>query len=219
MTTKILLADDHKIVRDGLRSLLMMQSDMEVIGEADCGKATVDICRKLSPDVVVMDVSMPTMSGIEATQHILKDNRSVKVIALSMHSDKRIIVGMLRAGASAYLLKECAFEELVDAIRAVRDDQGYLSPRVAKLVMEDYLSGHEKQGASPASVLTRRERQVLELLAEGKRSKEAAEELGLSVRTVETHRQQLMNKLNIHKVAELVKYAIQQGMISINKPF
>lgn len=217
MSTRILLADDHKIVRDGLRSLLMMQQDMEVIAEADGGQSSVDLCRKLSPDVVVMDVAMPDLNGIEATQQILKANPSIKVVALSMHSDRRFVGGMLRAGASAYLLKDCAFEELVDAIRAVRADHGYLSPRITKVVMEDYTKQHEKHEALPASVLTARERQVLQLLAEGKSTKEAAAELQLSVRTVETHRQQLMNKLNIHKVAELVKYAIREGLITVDK--
>jgi DNA-binding NarL/FixJ family response regulator len=159
---------------------------------------------------------MPDMNGIEATRQIMAKHPEVKVIALSMHSDKRFVGGMLKAGASGYLLKDCAFGELANAIRAVMGGQTYLSPQIAQVVVEGYVRQSGPSAPAGAEVLTGREREVLQLLAEGKSTKDIAAVLGLSSRTVETHRQQIMNKLNIHKAAELVKYAIREGIISLD---
>jgi len=215
MTIKILLADDHKIVREGLRSLLEKHADIGVIAEAGNGRTAVELTRKLSPDVVVMDISMPDLNGIEATRQIISARPEVKVIALSMHSDKRFVVGMFQAGASGFLLKDCAFEELASAILAVRANQKYLSPRVAGVMIEDYLQSFPPEDDSASSVLTGREREVLQLLAEGWSTKKIASHLHVSVKTVETHRRQLMNKLDIHTIAELTKYAIREGLTSM----
>ncbi len=213
---RIILADDHKIVRDGLRALLERQSGMEVIAEADNGRATVRMARELVPDLVIMDIGMPDLNGIDATRQIVADLPKVKVIALSMHSDRRFVVQMFRAGASGYLLKDCAFEELTRAVLAVLKNQTYLSPAVAGPVMEDYIqqlsSGEELGG----TVLSPREREVLQLLAEGKTTKEVAAALCVSVKTVETHRQQIMNKLNMQSIADLTKYAIREGLTTLD---
>ena len=216
MKIRIILADDHKIVRDGLRALLERQSGMEVIAEADNGRATVRMARELVPDLVIMDIGMPDLNGIDATRQIVADLPKVKVIALSMHSDRRFVVQMFRAGASGYLLKDCAFEELTRAVLAVLKNQTYLSPAVAGPVMEDYIqqlsSGEELGG----TVLSPREREVLQLLAEGKTTKEVAAALCVSVKTVETHRQQIMNKLNMQSIADLTKYAIREGLTTLD---
>jgi DNA-binding NarL/FixJ family response regulator len=216
MKLTILLADDHKIVRDGLRALLEKETDMEVIAGAEDGASAVKLAGELKPSVVVMDIGMPDMNGIEATRQIIASHPDVRVIALSMHSDKRFVGGMLKAGASGYLLKDCAFGELANAIRAVMGGQTYLSPQIAQVVVEGYVRQVGPSGPASAEVLTGREREVLQLLAEGKSTKDIAALLGLSSRTVETHRQQIMNKLNIHKAAELVKYAIREGIISLD---
>jgi two-component system, NarL family, response regulator NreC len=215
MSLRIILADDHKIVRDGLRALLENQSGMEVIAEADNGRATVRLARELLPDLVIMDIGMPDLNGIDATRQITAELPKVKVIALSMHADRRFVVQMFKAGASGYLLKDCAFEELTRAVCAVQKHQTYLSPAVAGPVMEDYI--HQLSGGeSGFSVLSPREREVLQLLAEGKSTKEVAAVLCVSVKTVETHRQQIMSKLNIQSIAELIKYAIREGLTSLD---
>lgn len=215
MSIKILLADDHKIVRDGLRTLLEEEKDMEVIAEAEGGETAIRLARELVPDVVVMDVGMSDLNGIEATQQILSRNPEVKVIALSMHSDKRSVGGMLKAGATGYVLKDCAFGELAEAIRTVSSGQIYLSPRMAHVVVDGYVRQTIPDEKKKVSALTAREQEVLQLLTEGKTTREVAAMLQLSVRTVETHRQQIMNKLDIHKSPELVKYAVREGLISI----
>lgn len=215
MTTRILLADDHKIVRDGLRSLLEKLPGMVVIGEASDGRAAVQLTKELSPDIVVMDLTMPYLNGIEATQQIRQNSPATRIIALSMHSDKRFVLQVLRAGASGYLLKDSAFEELATAIRAVNANKTYLSPPMADLVLKDYLQQLPKSGPSVYSLLTGREREVLQLIAEGKTTKETASLLTVSVKTVETHRQRIMEKLQIRSVAELVKYAIREGLIPL----
>ena len=214
---RIVLADDHQIVRDGLRALLEKETDMEVIAEAEDGQSAVKLTAELKPSVVVMDIGMPDMNGIEATRQIVASHPDVKVIALSMHSDKRFVGGMLKAGASGYLLKDCAFGELANAIRAVTQGQTYLSPQVTHVVVQGYVRQAGPRAPAGADVLTGREREVLQLLAEGKSTKDIAALLKLSARTVETHRQQIMNKLNIHKAAELVKYAIREGVISLDE--
>jgi len=212
---RVLLADDHKIVRDGLRTLVEKQTDMEVVGEAENGREAINLTSKMIPDVVIMDITMPNLNGMEATRQITREIPGVKVIALSMHSDRRFVSGMLKAGASGYLLKDCAFEELIRAIHSVVSDQTYLSPEITGVVVEDYLSESSTTEPSTSSVLTPREREVLQLLAEGKSTKQIAESLGLSIKTIETHRRQIMNKLNIHSIAELTKYALREGLTSL----
>jgi DNA-binding NarL/FixJ family response regulator len=215
MSIKIVLADDHKIVRDGLRSLLEDQQDIEVVAEAEDGRTTVKQAKKFSPDVIIMDISMHDLNGIEATRQIIARSPGVKVLALSMHSDKRFVTGMLSAGASGYLLKESAFSELVNAIRVVVSNQTYLSPRIAGMVTEDYVHYLSATDSSVRSILTAREREVLQLLAEGKSTKQMAVQLHVSVKTIETHRQKIMDKLDIYSVAELTKYAIREGLTSL----
>ena len=218
MSTKILLADDHKITRQGLRSLLEKQPDMKVVAEAEDGREAVRLARELHPDVVIMDVSMPDLNGMAATRQILGKSKKVKIIALSMHSDTLFISEMLKSGASGYLLKDCAFEELREAIRTVIAGNIYLSPAISDVVVDDYLHRLSKTGPSDSGeILTDREREVLQLMAEGKSTKQIARELYISVKTVETHRRQIMNKLNIHTVAELTKYAIRKGLTSLEK--
>ncbi len=215
MIIRVLLADDHRIVREGLRGLLEKEADMEVIAEADDGLEIPRLVQEMSPHIVIMDVTMPNLNGIEATRQITTKAAGVKVLALSMHSDRRFVTGMLSAGASGYLLKDCAFEELVQAIRAITAGQTYLSPRIVNVVVKDYVHYLEKSNSSAVSILTAREREVLQLLAEGKTVKEIARDLYLSVKTIETHRRQIMNKLNTHSIAELTKYAISEGLTSL----
>jgi len=215
MSTRILLADDHRIVREGLRALIEKQPNMEVVAEAENGRTAVELVQKLHPDVIIMDVAMPDLNGIEATRQIIAKALSVKVIALSMHSDRRFVVEMLRAGASGYLLKDCAFEELVHAIRAVVINRIFLSPKINDIVIKDYLRLFPKTEFSVFSILTPRQRQVLQLLSEGKTTRQIAFHLQVSVKTVETYRQQIMDKLDIHSIAELTKYAIHEGLTSL----
>jgi two-component system response regulator NreC len=216
MTIQILLADDHKITRDGLKALLESQKNMTVIGEAENGRKAVRLALDLQPDVIVMDINMPELNGIEATRQIKADLPKVKIIALSMYSDKRYVVGMLKAGVSGYLLKNCAFDELVSAISAVVNNQNYMSPKIADTVMKDYANILESSDTSPASQLTAREREVLQLIAEGLKTKDIATRIHVSVKTVETHRQQIMRKLNAKSVAELTKIALREGLTSLD---
>jgi len=215
MSIRILLADDHKITRQGLRSLLEKQSDMVVVAEAEEGRTAVRLVRELLPDVVIMDVSMPDLNGMEAARQITREFGNVKIVALSMHSDSLFVTEMLKSGASGYLLKDCAFEELARAIRTVVAGKTYLSPSVSSVVVDDYLHRLSKADFSGLDVLTNREREVLQLLAEGKSTKQIALKLHISGKTVETHRRQIMNKLDIHTVAELTKYAIRKGLTSL----
>jgi DNA-binding NarL/FixJ family response regulator len=213
---RVLLADDHDIMREGLRSLLEQERGMEVMAEADTGREAVDLALELRPDVVIMDVGMPDLNGMEATRQITKEAAGVRVIGLSMHSDRRFVEGMLRAGASAYLLKDNAFEELAEAIRVVASGRTYLCPAVAGVVVESLVRGTAADESSAFSLLTPREREVLQLLAEGKRTKQIASLLGVSVKTIETHRSRMMRKLEIDSVAELTKYAIREGLTSLD---
>jgi DNA-binding NarL/FixJ family response regulator len=212
---KVLLADDHKIVRDGLRNLLEKHADIMVAGEAEDGREALQLARKLSPDVIIMDIAMPDLNGIEATRQIVAEFPGIKVVALSMHSDKRFVSEMLKAGASAYLLKDCAFEELITAIRTIMKGKIYLSPGIAGVVIEDYIRKDSKAESTVFSLLSDREREVLQLMAEGKTTKEVAAHLNLSIKTIETHRTNIMTKLNIHSIAELTKYAIREGLTSL----
>ena len=216
MTVRILLVDDHKMVREGLSSLLRSEPDMEIVGEADEGATATRLARELKPDVIIMDVNMPGMDGIDATRRILMDIPEVKLIALSMYAKKAFITEMLRAGASGYILKEQAFDELVRAIKMVISDETYLSSKVAGIVVDDYVQNRDGRSGSSAVVLTQREREVLRLLAEGKPSKEIALLLDISTKTIDACRRRIMQKLNIQSLAELIKYAIREGLTTID---
>lgn len=216
MSIRVLIADDHKIMLAGLRSLLEKQTDFDVVGEADNGRKAVQMAQEIKPDVVVMDVSMPDLNGIEATMQIIESLPETRVIALSMHSDKRFVVGMLRAGASGYLLKDCASQELANAIVQVAGGKKYLSPEITGVVIDDFLQGgSSEKGSTVTSQLSPREREVLQLIAEGWSTKQIASHLYVSIKTVETHRRQIMKKLDLHAIADLTKYAIREGLTSI----
>jgi DNA-binding NarL/FixJ family response regulator len=212
----ILVVDDHKILRQGLRTLLAREPDMEVVAEAEDGRGAVRLVRELAPQVVIMDVGMPDLNGIEATRQVLQESPETKVIALSMHSDRRFVTNMIKAGASGYLLKDSAFEELATAIRVVMARKTYLSHEIAHVVVKDYVQGGSKNDLSVFSVLSPREREVLQLMAEGKTNRVIAETLNVSLKTVESHRQQIMNKLEIHNIVDLTKYAIREGLASLD---
>lgn len=215
MSIRVLVADDHRIMREGLKSLILQEEDMTVVGEANNGRAVVALAHKFSPDVIIMDVGMPDMNGIEATRQILCQSSGTRIIGLSMHSDRRFVVQMLKAGASAYLLKDCAFDELATAVRNVVDGKIYLSPEIARPVVEDYLRHLSRSDLAEANVLTDREREIIQLLAEGKSARAIASSLNLSVKTVDAHRYQIMNKLQVKSIAELVKFAIREGITSV----
>jgi two-component system response regulator NreC len=214
MSIRIILADDHKIIRDGLRTLLETEADMEVVAEADNGRKAITRAGELMPDVVIMDITMPDMNGIDATRDIIREVPGVKVIALSMHSDRRFVTGMLEAGAKGYLLKDCAFDELARAIRTVVSNHTYLSPRITNIVIDSFVRKSDTTDAA-FSILTRREREVLQLLADGKTTKETAFHLNVSLKTVESHRRNIMDKLNINTKTDLVRYAIREGLTTL----
>jgi two-component system response regulator NreC len=217
MTIRVLIADDHKIMLAGLRSLLEKQADLEVVGEAENGRKAVQMAQEKKPDVVVMDVSMPDLNGIEAATQIKESLPETRVIALSMHSDKRFVMGMLRAGAAGYLLKDCASQELANAIAQVAAGKKYLSPEITGVVIDDFLQGgSSEEGATVASALSAREREVLQLIAEGWSTKQIASHLYVSIKTIETHRRQIMKKLDLHSIADLTKYAIREGLTSVD---
>lgn len=214
MTIKILLADDHKIVFDSLKSLLDRQPDMEVVGGAENGRVAVEQVHELKPDVVIMDVTMPNLNGIEATRQITGQYPEIKVVALSMHADKQFVTGILSAGASGYLTKNCSFDELVKAVRLVAENKKYLCPDVTSIVIEESLSALSHEASSSLDLLSTREREIMQLLAEGKTIKEIAEQLFLSIKTIYTHRNQIMKKLQVKNMAELTKLALRDGLIS-----
>jgi len=216
MKTRILLADDHEILREGLRTLLQKRPDLEIVGEARDGRTALEMTRDLKPDIVVMDIGMPDLNGIEATRQIRAEVPGVKVITLSMHSERRFVTGMLGAGASAYVLKSSALEELLDAVRAVRENRFYTSPEITDIVVQDYVDQMSRPGLEARSPLTPREREVLQLIAEGLSSREISSRLHVSTNTVDTHRRRIMEKLDLHTVAELTKYALREGLTSLN---
>jgi DNA-binding NarL/FixJ family response regulator len=215
MSIRIIIANDHQILRQGLRALLEKEPDMEVVAEAEDGRKTVTLVRKLTPHVVIMDVHLPNLNGIEASRQVLSEYPETKVIALSMHTDRHYVINMLKAGAKAYLLKDCAFEEMAQAIRLTMTNKTYLSPGVTKIVVEDYVQNGSDTAQNVFFVLTAREREVLQLVAEGKSTKQIAELLHIGGKTVETHRQQIMNKLGTRGVADLTKYAIREGLTTL----
>ena len=213
MATRILLADDHQIVREGLRALVDNEPGMQTIGEAADGREAVKLALALKPDVVIMDVAMPGLNGIEATHQIVTENPGVRILALSMHSGNRFVEQILKAGASGYVLKDKAFEELASAVVTVMSGRTYLSPRIMEVVLQDYLRRSTEEGAT--SGLTDREREVLQLVAEGATTKQIALALHVSVKTIETHRRQLMQKLDAYSVAQLTKIALREGLTSL----
>jgi DNA-binding NarL/FixJ family response regulator len=227
MGTTVLLADDHALVREGLRGLLEKRPGVKVVAEATDGHTAVKLARKLRPDVVVMDVSMPGLNGVDATRQILgrrgdrarngdgSPGRDARVIALSMYSERRLVAEMLRAGARGYLLKHCAFKELLDAIATVMRNETYLSPAIAGVVVEEYVRAGGEDGGSAFSVLSPREREVLQLLGEGRTTKRIALDLHLSPKTVDAHRRKLMEKLDLFTVADLTRYAVRQGLVAL----
>ena len=216
MEIRLLLADDHKMVREGLKALIEQEPDLTVVGEAEDGKTIVELARKLSPHVVVMDIAMPDLNGIEATRKIIKANPKMKVVALSGHVNQHFVREMFAAGAAAYILKQTASDELVRAIRAVAAGKKYLSPDVTRDIVDAYVELSQSPSQMPVFVvLTEREREVLQMVAEGRSTKDIGGKIGVSVKTVETHRHNIMEKLNLHSVAELTKYAIREGITTV----
>ncbi|MCL6546539.1 MAG: response regulator transcription factor [Bryobacteraceae bacterium] len=206
---RILLADDHALVRQGFRRILEAEPDMEIVGEADNGRETVALAEKLRPDVIVMDVGMPELNGIEATRRLSESLPRTRVLALSMHKDSVYVREILRAGARGYLLKDAFDRDLLLAVRAVARGEAYLSPAVSEAVLSDY----RRHVRDPLDLLTSREREVLQMLAEGKTNKEIAAALQLSVYTVDAHRGRIMEKLNLHSIGELVRFAMRHGLV------
>lgn len=206
---RILLADDHALVRQGFRMILEAQPDMQIVGQAGNGREAVDLAAKLRPDVVVMDVAMPELNGIEATRRITESSPRTRILALSMHRDSVYVREVLRAGARGYLLKDSGDADLVAAVRAIAKGEGYLSPSVSESVLSDY----RRHVTDPLDLLSSREREVLQMIAEGKTNKEIATSLNLSVYTVEAHRGRVMEKLNLHSTSELVRFALRSGLI------
>ncbi|HYG74922.1 MAG TPA: response regulator transcription factor [Planctomycetota bacterium] len=216
MSIRVLLADDHKIMRDGLRALLDKVPDVEVVAEAENGRDAVELARTLKPNVIIMDMSMPELNGIEATRQVLADNSKVRVIALSMHSDKRFLSQVFRAGAVGYLLKDCAFDELSRAVQTINAGEKYLSPKLTNVVVDNFMRPSSLSLPAVSTKLTPREREVIQLIAEGESTKEIAARLHVSVKTIETHRSQIMHKLGMHSIAQLTKFAIREGLTSLD---
>ena len=212
---RIIIVDDHTILRDGLRALLSNESDFEVVAEAMDGRAALEAARQFHPDVILMDIAMPLLNGLEATEQIIRANHCTKVLILSAHESEEYIRRALAVGASGYLLKDTATREVIDAIRAVHAGETILSPAVTRLVIEDYLRWGDIQPTETSDGLTPREREVLQLIAEGYTNKQIAEILCISIKTVQAHRGNLMSKLDLHNQAELIKYAIQKKIIEI----
>jgi len=212
---RIVLADDHVVMRNGLKLLLERQPNFEVAGEAANGREAVEICEKLKPDVLVLDIAMPNLNGIEAARQISTKLPQIAIVILSMHSDESYVLRALKAGARAYLLKDSAEADLINAIRAVSEGKAFFSPAISKMLVDDYVRRLEQRGVDDSyELLTTREREILQLLAEGKSNKEVAAMLNLSLYTVETHRGNILQKLNLHSVPELILYAVRKGVIS-----
>lgn len=212
---RVVLVDDHKMMRDGLRMILDEESDIDVVGEAADGRAALELAAELQPAVVIMDLAMQGMNGIEATRAIIEQRPGTKVVVLSTHSDKRYVLNALSAGASAYVLKDAASDDLLRAVRTVEQGLTYLSSEIAGVVVQRCLGNAGPEKASAYGVLGNREREVLQLLAEGRTSKEIGAQLGITVHTVETHRRNISKKVDLHSVAELTKYAVREGLTSL----
>ena len=214
-TVRILLADDHTVMRNGLRLLLERQPNLKVVGEAADGRQAVALSESASPDVVIMDIAMPNLNGIEAARQIVSHNPRTAIAILSMHSDESYVIRALKAGARAYLLKDSAEADLLAAVRALSEGKSFFSPAISRILVEDYMRQLERQGAEDTyELLTNREREILQLLAEGRTNKVVAAMLNLSLYTVETHRTHILQKLNLHNVPELILYAVRKGIIA-----
>ena len=216
MSIKILLVDDHRIMREGLRALIEMRPGLQVVAEAENGQAAIKLNRKLRPDVVIMDINMPDLNGIEATRQMVAEFPDTKIIAFSMHTDHQFVAGALKAGVSGYLQKDSAFEELAQAIRNVVANRTYLSPKITGDVVKDYVEKLQADEFAGPAFLTDRECELVQLYAEGHATKEIADRLNLSIKTVDTHRRNIMEKLDITSIAELTKFAIRKGMTSVD---
>jgi DNA-binding NarL/FixJ family response regulator len=214
MTLKIILADDHKVLRQGLKSLLDTHKEFQVIAEADDGLSAIKLVKKHKPDIVILDIGMPNMNGIQATQHIVNETNT-KVLALSMHSDQRFVSKMLQSGASGYMLKDCAFEELISAVQTIATGKIYLSNDITGSIINEYINRIQSIESSNQPVLTSREREILQLISEGNSTSDIANIINVSTKTVETHRKNIMDKLDIHSIAKLTKYAVREGLTSI----
>lgn len=208
MSIKVLLVDDHAILRDGLRLLIESQSDMEVVGEAENGQTAIDNALKLRPDVIIMDVAMPDMNGIEASSQILAEMPDVKILALSMHSDREYVMDMIKVGVSGYMEKECVADELIRAIHTVAANETYLTPKIATIVVAEHVDDHS------LNALTDKEIKVLRLLADGISTRAISDQFDVNIKTIEAHRRRIMQKLQIDNFAELLKYAIRNGLTS-----
>jgi DNA-binding NarL/FixJ family response regulator len=215
MGIRVVLADDHRLMRDGLRALLQRESDFELVGLADDGLSAIRLARELQPDVIVMDVSMPGMNGIEAVHRILADHSAIKVLCLSVHDDPKMVLAGLEAGATGYVLKDCSSEELARAIRTVMTQQTYLSPQLVGLVVKAYRTRDPAQEGNAFNRLTSRERELVQLFSEGYSTNEIAERLHVSVKTVATHREHILEKLQIQGIAQLTRYALREGLSSL----
>ncbi len=218
MEVSVMIVDDHQIVREGLRSLLEKTDGIKVVCEASNGRDCVSLAMKKKPDIVIMDISMPEMNGLEATRKISQAVKGTKVLALSMTTDRRQVQEMLRAGARGFLIKDSAYEELIRAIQAIQGGHPYLSPTIQGIMMADYVNGQSSETPIPAiKTLTSREREILQLLADGVTVKAIAEKLDRCVKTIETHRANIMDKLELRTVPQLTKYAIQEGLTSLDQ--
>lgn len=215
MTIKIIIADDHRIIREGISNKLNKMENLEIIGGAENGRVALRLAKKLQPDVIIMDISMPELNGIEATRQIKAEVPGIKIIALSMYADKRYILGMIKAGVSGYLIKDCSLKEVAEAVSVVHRGDTYLSPTIANTVRETLLNQIKERFITPSDELTLREREILQQIAEGIKTRDIAQSLHLSIKTVETHRSSLMQKLNLHSIAELTKFAIREGITSL----
>lgn len=215
MSLRIVIVEDHGITREGLCMLLKKESDIEVVGQAEDGREALKLVRELVPDIVITDISMPNLNGVDATKQIVREFPNTKVVALSMHARRAFVADMLKAGASAYVLKDCLFNELNEAVKTVADGGIYLSAKVAGVVVSDYVNHISEIVESPLEKLTTREREVLQLVAEGKNTKEIALALHVTTKAIEANRRKIMEKLDAHSVADLVRIAIAGGLVSI----
>jgi len=216
MNTNIIIVDDHQIMREGLRSMFEPESDITVVGEAENGRDAIQLIQKKLPHVVIMDINMPDLNGIDTTRQLTAELPEVKIIALSMHSDTYMVTEMLKAGASAYLLKDCSRQDIIAAIRAVAAGKSYLSPEITGVVIDNFVKQTSPDKSSDVSKLTSKEREVLQLIAEGLTSKEIASRLGTAPKTIESHRSNIMKKLDIHTIADLTKFAIRHGITCLD---